>query len=78
MTIKEQILLELKDINYAYNNCCMYVTIKNMLDEMEEEIKLTTENRILQEIQDFNNNKGTKYISNLIEKMREERNNDNK
>ena len=37
MTIKEQILDEIKDINYAYNECNKYITIKNLLDEMEEE-----------------------------------------
>ncbi len=76
MTIKDRILLELKDINYAYNNSMMYNTIKNMLDGMEEEIRLSTENKIIQEIQDFNYNKVSKYIINLIEEMREERNND--
>lgn len=39
MTIKEQILDEIKDINYAYNDCSKYNTIKNLLDEMEEDIR---------------------------------------
>lgn len=36
MTTKEKILAEIKDINYAYNDCSKYNTIKNLLDEMEE------------------------------------------
>ena len=36
MTTKEKILEEIKDINYAYNDCSKYATIKNLLDEMEE------------------------------------------
>ena len=39
MTTKEKILEEIKDINYAYNDCSKYNTIKNLLDEMEEERK---------------------------------------
>lgn len=35
MTIKEMILKEIKDINYAYNDCSKYETIKNLLEEME-------------------------------------------
>ena len=38
MTTKEKILAEIKDINYAYNDCSKYATIKNLLDEMEEEM----------------------------------------
>ena len=36
MTIKEKILEEIKDINYAYNDSSKYETIKLLLDEMEE------------------------------------------
>ena len=36
MTIKEKILEEIEDINYAYNNCSKYETIKNLLDELVE------------------------------------------
>lgn len=39
MTTKEKILEEIKDINYAYNDCSKYATIKFLLDEMEEERK---------------------------------------
>lgn len=39
MTTKEKILEEIKDINYAYNECSKYATIKFLLDEMEEELK---------------------------------------
>ena len=39
MTTKEKILEEIKDINYAYNDCSKYATIKNLLEEMEEERK---------------------------------------
>ena len=39
MTIKEKILEEIEDINYAYNNCSKYETIKNLLDEMANERK---------------------------------------
>lgn len=39
MTSKEKILEEIKDINYAYNDCSKYATIKFLLDEMEEERK---------------------------------------
>ena len=38
MTTKEKILTLIKDINYAYNDCTMYETIKNLLEEMTEEI----------------------------------------
>lgn len=37
MTTKEKILEEIKDINYAYNDCSKYATIKNLLDEMDEQ-----------------------------------------
>lgn len=37
MTTKEKILAEIKDINYAYNDCSKYNTIKYLLEEMEEE-----------------------------------------
>lgn len=36
MTTKEKILTLIRDINYAYNDCTMYETIKNLLEEMEE------------------------------------------
>lgn len=39
MTTKEKILEEIKDINYAYNDCSKYNTIKNLLEEMAEERK---------------------------------------
>ena len=39
MTSKEKILEEIKDINYAYNDCSKYATIKFLLDEIEEERK---------------------------------------
>ena len=35
MTTKEKILTLIKDINYAYNDCTMYETIKYLLEEME-------------------------------------------
>ena len=38
MTTKEKILEEIKDINYAYNDCSKYNTIKYLLEEMEEEL----------------------------------------
>ena len=37
MTNKELILKEIKDINYAYNDCSKYATIKNLLDGIIEE-----------------------------------------
>ena len=37
MTAKEKILTLLENINYYYNDCTMYDTIKNLLDEMAEE-----------------------------------------
>lgn len=39
MTTKEKILAEIKDINYAYNDCSKYNIIKDLLEEMEEEMK---------------------------------------
>lgn len=36
MTTKEKILEEIKDINYAYNDCSKYAIIKNLLDEMKD------------------------------------------
>lgn len=47
MTTKEKILSILIDINYAYNDCSMYSTIKNLLDEMEEEIIIKIEQEII-------------------------------
>lgn len=70
MTTKEKILAEIKDINYAYNNCSKYETIKNLLDEMEEDIRIKIGLEMIDEIQAYNNNKSS-YIYNLIEKMRE-------
>ena len=35
----EEILKTFKDINYAYNNCTKYDTLKRMLDELLEDIK---------------------------------------
>lgn len=33
---KEEILQTFSDINYAYNNCTKYDTLKRMLDELTE------------------------------------------
>lgn len=33
---KEEILQTFSDINYAYNNCSKYDTLKNMLEELTE------------------------------------------
>ena len=38
MTTKEKILTLLQNINYYYNDCTMYETIKKLLEEMVEEI----------------------------------------
>lgn len=38
MTTKEKILEVLKDVNYAYNDCTMYATVKTLLEEMTEEL----------------------------------------
>ena len=36
MTTKEKILTLLQNINYYYNDCTMYDSIKNLLEEMKE------------------------------------------
>ena len=35
---KEEILQTFSDINYAYNNCSKYDTLKRMLDELTEDM----------------------------------------
>ena len=37
--MKEEILEYFKDINFAYNDCTRYDTLKRMLDELEQEPK---------------------------------------
>lgn len=39
MTMKEKILHYFRDINYAYNDCTKYDTLKAGLEEMEKEHK---------------------------------------
>lgn len=36
--IKEQILEHFKDINFKYNDCTKFDTLKRMLDELEKEL----------------------------------------
>lgn len=37
--IKSEILNFLKDINFMYNDCSMYDSVKRMLDELEADIR---------------------------------------
>lgn len=46
MKTKKKILTLIRDINYAYNDCTMYETIKNLLDEMVEELRPEYEYRV--------------------------------
>lgn len=75
MTVKEQILLELKDINYAYNECSKYATIKNLLDEMEEDIKIKIGLEIIDKIQAYMAN--LRIFINLLRKWGRDTKNDN-
>lgn len=46
MTTKEKILTLLQNINYYYNDCTMYDCIKNLLEEMVEELRPESEYRV--------------------------------
>ena len=35
---KEEILSKFKDINYAYNDCCVFANLRKMLDELERTV----------------------------------------